>query len=60
MESFHYPEFNLTVWIALFTAVSNPGTLRRRIIRAATAPGSEGEAERDALNFAFIDARLVS
>jgi EKC/KEOPS complex subunit CGI121/TPRKB len=48
------------VHIALYTGVSNAATLRQRIINAASATGPEGDAEREAVNFAFIDARLVS
>ena len=29
------------------------------LISAATMPGTDGERERAAVNFAFIDARLV-
>ena len=59
MESFTYPECHLTVHIALYTTVSNGAALRQRIVAAATATGIEGESERSAVNFAFINARLV-
>jgi hypothetical protein len=59
MESYHYPECNLTAHVALYTSVTNGATLRQRIVSAATAVGPEGDVERDALNFAFINARLV-
>jgi EKC/KEOPS complex subunit CGI121/TPRKB len=39
--------------------VENASSLRQRIIKAATMQGRKGEIEREAVNFAFIDARLV-
>ena len=63
MESFHYdhlpPELS-TVYVALVTEVANAAQLRARLVKAATMDGAEGDAEREAVNFAFIDARLVS
>jgi hypothetical protein len=59
MESFAYPHFSSTVYVALFVNVTNAAKLRARIIRASTLQGAEGEAEREAVNFAFVDARLV-
>ncbi|KAJ8517438.1 hypothetical protein ONZ45_g5365 [Pleurotus djamor] len=60
MESFSYPHLSRVVYVALFTAVSNAAHLRQRIINAASLTGDEGERERDAVNFAFIDARLIT
>lgn len=63
MESYYYPQFPpecSTVHFALFTDVANTPQLRARLIRAAGLAGAEGEAEREAVNFAFVDARLVS
>lgn len=62
MESYHYSQFppeSSTVYIALFTGVQNAAQLRSRLIQAATMVGSEGEVEREAVNFSFIEARLV-
>jgi hypothetical protein len=59
MESFSYQQCNLIVSVGLYTAVRNAAALRGRLISAATMAGSQGESEREALNFAFIDARLV-
>lgn len=62
MESLHYPQFDAQqsqVSIALFRNVANAGAAKARIIAAATAEGEAGDAEREAVNFAFIDARLV-
>ena len=59
MESFAYPHFSSTVHVALFVNVTNAAKLRARIVRASTLQGPEGEEEREAVNFAFVDARLV-
>jgi hypothetical protein len=63
METFLYPQFpdHLShVRIALFTQVVNSTELRSRIIKAATLDGEHGVLERDAVNFSFINAQLVS
>lgn len=59
MESFDYPQFSSTVHLALFNHVTNAAKLKARIVRASTLEGAEGQAEREAVNFAFVDARLV-
>ncbi|PCH41684.1 CGI-121-domain-containing protein [Wolfiporia cocos MD-104 SS10] len=62
METFRYahlPPDVSHVHVALFTNVANAAQIRARIIKAATAAGPEGELEREAVNFAFIDARLI-
>jgi hypothetical protein len=59
MESFAYPHFSSKAHVALFNCVTNAAELRARIVRASTLEGDEGDAEREAVNFAFIDARLV-
>jgi EKC/KEOPS complex subunit CGI121/TPRKB len=60
MESLAYPHFSSSaVHVALFVNVTNAAKLRSRIIRASTLQGAQGEAEREAVNFAFVDARLV-
>ena len=63
MQSFRYahlPAELSTVHVALFTDVTNSAALRARIVRASQLEGPDGDAEREAVNFAFIDARLVS
>ncbi|KAG6813178.1 hypothetical protein H0H92_013298 [Tricholoma furcatifolium] len=63
METFSFVQFTgsrAVVHAALYTNVSNGGEVRKRIIDAATAEGEEGEAARDAVNFAYIDARLIT
>lgn len=67
MDSFTFPHFpcdKSTAHFALFRNVENAPSLRQRIVNVATLPvGSarrEDEVERDAVNFAFIDARLIT
>ena len=63
MESYTYPHFppHLShAHIALFTDVKNASELRKRIVAAASMVGEEGEAERERVNFAFVEAKLVS
>ncbi|KAJ7465297.1 kinase binding protein CGI-121-domain-containing protein [Mycena latifolia] len=63
MESYQLPQFpnHLScVHAALYTDVSDSDLLRKRLITASTAEGIDGERERDALNFAFIEARLIT
>ncbi|VDB86758.1 unnamed protein product [Peniophora sp. CBMAI 1063] len=60
METFIYSHLDLHVHIALFHDVSNSADIRKRIIAAATLKGEEGDAERERVNFAFVDARLVT
>ncbi|OSD01986.1 CGI-121-domain-containing protein [Trametes coccinea BRFM310] len=62
MDTFRYPHLPSelsTVHIALFTNVTNSAALRARIVRASQLEGPDGDAEREAVNFAFIDARLI-
>jgi len=47
------------VYLSLFRKVSNAADLKARIIAASIADGENGEKERERVNFAFIDARLV-
>jgi EKC/KEOPS complex subunit CGI121/TPRKB len=56
----HFPAQFSVVHVALYTAVTNAPLLRARIIKAATTQGVQGDHERSAVNFAFVDARLVS
>lgn len=63
LERLTYPHFEgdlSTVYIGLLENVKNSASLRSRIIAAASAQGTEGDVEREAVNFAFIDARTVS
>jgi EKC/KEOPS complex subunit CGI121/TPRKB len=47
------------VHTVLFLNVTNATQIKKRIVAAATTEGPIGEQEREAVNFAFIDARLV-
>ncbi|KAI0719219.1 CGI-121-domain-containing protein [Fomitopsis betulina] len=63
MESFHYahlPDHLAHVHLALFHNVANAPHIRQRIVRASQLATPEGDQEREALNFAFIDARLIA
>ncbi|KAI0665819.1 kinase binding protein CGI-121-domain-containing protein [Trametes maxima] len=62
MQTFRYshlPHELSTVHIALYKNVANSAALRSRIVRASQLEGPEGDAEHDAVNFAFIDALLI-
>lgn len=62
MQTFRYdhlPTEISTIHVALYTDVQNAASLRSRIVRASQLEGAEGDAEREAVNFAFIEARLV-
>ncbi|KAG2130451.1 CGI-121-domain-containing protein [Suillus bovinus] len=61
METYYYSQFNhAVVHVALFDDVTNAAAIRSRIVQAARNPGVDGNTEREAVNFAFIDARLIS
>ena len=60
MEVYDYPQFSLQAAVCLFADIKNGPEIRKKIVGAATCQGEEGEALRDAVNFAFVDARLVS
>ncbi|KAJ7644349.1 kinase binding protein CGI-121-domain-containing protein [Roridomyces roridus] len=56
----HLPPHLSSVHAALFKDVSDAAQLRQRLITASTAEGPDGTRARDALNFAFIEARLIT
>ncbi|KAF9013106.1 CGI-121-domain-containing protein [Cyathus striatus] len=63
METTTYPHLDdsrSTAHIALFKSVENAAHIRKRIIAASTMTGDEGDAERTAVDFAFVDPRLVT
>ncbi|KDQ65139.1 hypothetical protein JAAARDRAFT_28791 [Jaapia argillacea MUCL 33604] len=60
MDSYQLPQFNRDIHIALLKNVSNASQIRSRIIIAASIPSPQGDAEREAINFAFIDPRLLT
>ncbi|KAF9518406.1 hypothetical protein BS47DRAFT_1338337 [Hydnum rufescens UP504] len=47
------------VHICFFTAVQNAAALRSRLIAAAGIDGTHGDVEREAVNFAFVDAASI-
>ncbi len=62
MESYHlegFPEEGSAVHMAFFCHVTNAADLRQRLIQVAAQTGTDAEAERDMLDYAFIDADLV-
>ncbi|KAG2014160.1 hypothetical protein CC2G_011003 [Coprinopsis cinerea AmutBmut pab1-1] len=63
MDGFTFPHFPPTksfAQFALFRQVENAAQLRKRIIEASTMEGEKGESEREAVNFAFIEAKLIT
>ncbi|ETW84598.1 hypothetical protein HETIRDRAFT_314488 [Heterobasidion irregulare TC 32-1] len=63
METYTYPHFPQhisIVHVALFTSVSNAKEIRARIVKASTVEGPDGDDERENVNFAFIDAKLIT
>lgn len=59
MERLHFTSFKKTIYIGLFEEVLNSQVLIERIQNAAKLEAPEGEHERERVNYAFIDARLV-
>jgi hypothetical protein len=59
MEVYRFPHLKATVYISIFKKVENASSLKARLVAASTMQGEEGECERTAVNFAFIDAKLV-
>lgn len=61
MESLVLPHHGVTVHLGLFSPISNAAALRTRLVAASALPADEeGEAERAKLDFAFVDAAMVS
>lgn len=63
METYRFPHAAdplQEVHLALFRHISHGGELRQRLIQAASMQGAEGDTEREDVNFAFIDAALIS
>lgn len=60
MESYPLPHAGQTVHIAVWS-VRNAAQLRHRLVAASQLPADEeGERERAAVDFAFVDAKMVS
>jgi len=63
MESYNLPHFPVehsSIHLAFFKNVTNSADLRKRLVAAASMEGPEGDAERDVLDYAFIEANMVS
>ncbi|KAF9453144.1 CGI-121-domain-containing protein [Macrolepiota fuliginosa MF-IS2] len=63
MDLFYFPHLapeRATTHVALFRNVTNAAALRKRIIGASTMSGEAGELEREEINYAFIEARLIT
>ncbi|ESK87823.1 hypothetical protein Moror_15316 [Moniliophthora roreri MCA 2997] len=58
--AFDHADASDIAYVALFHPVNNAAQIRKRIIDAAKMEGEEGEKERNAVNFAFIDATLIT
>ncbi|KAJ3865040.1 kinase binding protein CGI-121-domain-containing protein [Lentinula novae-zelandiae] len=59
MESFRF-NHNNEAHAMLFYPVSNPAKIKQRIIDAAKSKAHEADEEREAVNFSFIDASLIT
>lgn len=60
MDSFTFDHLDAIAYYALYTPINNAAPIRQRIVAAATAIGPEGDREREEMNFAFIDASLIT
>ncbi|KIJ19744.1 hypothetical protein PAXINDRAFT_125890, partial [Paxillus involutus ATCC 200175] len=58
LETYRFPQFKLSVvYAAKFKGVTNAATVRSRIVNASLMGG---EIDREAINFAFINAKLIT
>jgi len=60
METIHLPALNKTAFVSLFKDIQNPGSILSRIQSASKLEGEEGDRERQRVNFAFVDAKLIT
>ncbi|BGP39107.1 hypothetical protein JCM10450v2_003060 [Rhodotorula kratochvilovae] len=61
MESYPLPYHGSTIHLALFAPIQNAAELRKRLVTASTLPADEaGDSERRAVDFAFVDARMIT
>ncbi|KAK7051385.1 hypothetical protein VNI00_004885 [Paramarasmius palmivorus] len=60
METFTFTHASYTAHVALFHPVKNAAEIRKRIVEAARMQGEQGEEERQKMDFAFIEAGLVT
>ncbi|KAF5390473.1 hypothetical protein D9757_005239 [Collybiopsis confluens] len=60
MQTFRFDHDRYSAYALLFSPVRDPGKIKQRIVAAANIQGSEGDQERDAVNFAFIEPALIT
>ncbi|CEQ40545.1 SPOSA6832_02185 [Sporobolomyces salmonicolor] len=61
METYPLDHTGTIVHLALFTGIKNAAALRQRLVHASTLPDDDnGTAERAAVDFAFIDAAMIT
>ncbi|KAK4705850.1 hypothetical protein P7C70_g348, partial [Phenoliferia sp. Uapishka_3] len=61
MESYPLPAYGTNVTLALFANLGNAQQIKERLVAASTLPSDEaGNAERAAVEFAFIDAKSIT
>ncbi|GAA5898164.1 hypothetical protein JCM5296_002009 [Sporobolomyces johnsonii] len=61
METYPLHHAGSTVHLALFTGIKNAPALRQRLVHASTLPDDDnGTAERAAVDFAFVDAAMIT
>lgn len=58
MES--YSLLSERVHLCLYLNIYDGAALKSRLISAGGLPGASGKAERERVNFAFVDASMVS
>ncbi|GAA6046460.1 hypothetical protein JCM3770_004933 [Rhodotorula araucariae] len=61
MESYPLPYHGATVHLALFSPIQNAAELRKRLVTTSTLAADEaGDNERRAVDFAFVDAKMIT
>ncbi|GAA5851853.1 hypothetical protein JCM9279_001908 [Rhodotorula babjevae] len=61
METYPLLHHRATVHLALIHPIHNAAALRTRLVSASTLPQDEaGNRERSAVDFAFVDARMIT
>ncbi|KAJ7580213.1 CGI-121-domain-containing protein [Mycena floridula] len=56
MQCFRFDHHHKYAFAALYTAVENPGEIKKKIIAASKA----GIEEQETVNFAFVEAKLIT
>ena len=55
-----YPAEYCSISMMLLTDVTNAADLQQRLIAASKMTGSDGDREREALDFAFLDGSMIA